>query len=348
MSDVVDGMKNFAAKTEGKIALLFLVFLIIFVIVYVILRFTTNKMSTTYIQALPYPLKRGRLTVSEASFPDLKNGLSFSYSWWMFVNDIKLTNQYKLIMERGDRTNKNLFVYMDKVENKMYIKVRTKVADVHNYQFPEPSGIHDARAKLDANNGVFACSTSNAQTATTATDVDFKTFHEDNCLFHTITIDYVPLQTWVNYVLTIDNNYITLYKDGDIYEVTEITNPLKNNNPCADTFCAKNKWHATVDKGESQKPNKAFNLGSGLKRVASPARGEFYISANNADGAGGSNAIMDGVISRLSFFNYSLDNDQVKKTYNAGPMNEGVLGRIGMPLYGVRNPVYRVDEIPQE
>ena len=58
----------------------------------------------------------------------------------------------------------------------------------------------------------------------------------------------------------------------------------------------------------------------------------------------------NGYLSRLQFFNYSLKTPaHISKIYEAGPVKSvGILQKLGLPLYGLRNPLYRVDEVKKE
>lgn len=47
--------------------------------------------------------------------------------------------------------------------------------------------------------------------------------------------------------------------------------------------------------------------------------------------------------SKLEFFNYALTHKQVKALYSTGPTNS-MLSRAGLPPYGLRSPIYRLDD----
>ena len=57
---------------------------------------------------------------------------------------------------------------------------------------------------------------------------------------------------------------------------------------------------------------------------------------------------LDGFISKLKFFNYALTIDHAKMMYKTGPVHQSILSKLGLPLYGVRNPFYRVDAAAAE
>jgi hypothetical protein len=44
-----------------------------------------------------------------------------------------------------------------------------------------------------------------------------------------LTINYIPLQRWVNIVLVVDNNFIQLFMDGELRQVTDLTKYQNDN-----------------------------------------------------------------------------------------------------------------------
>ena len=65
--------------------------------------------------------------------------------------------------------------------------------------------------------------------------------------------------------------------------------------------------------------------------------GDFYSGVVN-DGE-----VLLGYISKMKFFNYALTVDHAKMVYKTGPVHQSILAKLGLPLYGVRNPFYRID-----
>lgn len=144
------------------------------------------------------------------------------------------------------------------------------------------------------------------------------TFHNDNCKYATFKIDYVPLQRWVNIIINVNNNMLAIIMDGAVHS-TRVLN--EDNDKCP---------------GES------------ASKLVSPTTGSIMIGniseeINNLPAA-------DGFISKVQFFNYSLKTPaHIQKIYNAGPVKSvGILQKLGLPLYGIRNPLYRIDEVKVE
>jgi len=54
---------------------------------------------------------------------------------------------------------------------------------------------------------------------------------------------------------------------------------------------------------------------------------------------------MDGYLSKVQLFNYALTIDHTQIIYKAGPLHKSILGMIGIPMYGLRSPFVRLDEV---
>jgi len=137
------------------------------------------------------------------------------------------------------------------------------------------------------------------------------TVHTDTCKFATFEIDYVPLQRWVNIIINVDNYVVTVFMDGAIHS-TRVLN--ENNDDC---------------------------VSDNLSKLVSETTGE--VKVGNSPGL----QAFNGYISKLQFFNYSLKTQRhISKIYESGPVqSQGILQKLGLPLYSFRNPVYRVDSI---
>lgn len=134
----------------------------------------------------------------------------------------------------------------------------------------------------------------------------------DNRNFLISAIDYIPLQRWVNVTFTVEDNLLSLYMDGNMYTVQSLYD---------------------LNRGEelsTRKPTPLFAPCSGEIRV-----GNFNSSLTDS---------ASGFISNLQFFNYALSSSQVNGISMAGPETGFSLIRsMGVPDYGVRSPIYRLD-----
>jgi hypothetical protein len=126
--------------------------------------------------------------------------------------------------------------------------------------------------------------------------------------YTTLYIDYVPLQRWVNIVCVMDNDFITLYMDGEIYNVANLLDATS----------------------------------SGQNKIISSTTGDMHVGQLSPTSPG-----FDGYISKVQFFNYALTIDHARVIYNAGPVGKTILSAVGLPLYGIRNPFYKVDSLEE-
>lgn len=121
------------------------------------------------------------------------------------------------------------------------------------------------------------------------------------------TIDYVPLQRWVHVAFAISDNLLTVYMDGDMYTVENVME--------------------LADPTTSRRP------------IFAPTTGDIVV------GRVPGGAELRGYIARLQFFNYALTKADVASLVGAGPSERSVLAALGLPAYGVRSPIYRVDPV---
>ena len=59
---------------------------------------------------------------------------------------------------------------------------------------------------------------------------------------------------------------------------------------------------------------------------------------------GDKTANSQGYISHSQFFNYALSQREITKIYNTGPNKKSILSFIGLDKYGVRSPVYNIED----
>ena len=139
-------------------------------------------------------------------------------------------------------------------------------------------------------------------------------FHSDKCQYSELAIDYVPLKRWINVIINIDNNRATLFLDGDIYQTLLVNNPISACVPSSPISSSR-----TIEVSEG-------NIIIGYKEniIKTP----------------------DALISKLQFFNYSIKTpSDIRKIYNDGPIkSQGFLQKLGIPVIGLRNPIYNVED----
>jgi hypothetical protein len=132
-----------------------------------------------------------------------------------------------------------------------------------------------------------------------------------------IVIPYIPLQRWVHVAIVCNansyKNYIYAYVDGDLVSTT-------SNNE---------KDRYLGDTENTRKRLTKININSkGVINVG----GEL----NTTEGPG-----FSGLVSKISTFNYELNQRDVYNDYYWGPIGN-ILARLGLGMYGVRNPIYKL------
>lgn len=137
--------------------------------------------------------------------------------------------------------------------------------------------------------------------------------NESNSNKHLILpVDYVPLQRWVHVALVVDNKIVSLYLDGDLYSVKSI-----------DEFKGIRAGGNSVN----------YNL------VVQRTDGDIFIGRNPTSAM---NNTIKGYVGKVEFFNYALNSNEVKTSYNGGPIGKNFLNWFGITQYGVRSPVYKI------
>lgn len=123
---------------------------------------------------------------------------------------------------------------------------------------------------------------------------------------HLVTkLEYVPLQRWVHCCYVVRDNIATLFVDGDIYSI-QTTNDIKI---------------------AANQPRPLIRGTAGDLIVGDP------------------NFPVNGFMSKLEFYNYALSHKQVQDIYKSGPVNAGLLSKLGIGSYGLRTPIYNLDEV---
>ena len=131
-----------------------------------------------------------------------------------------------------------------------------------------------------------------------------------------ITIDYVPMQRWIHVTMVVDNKLVTTFIDGEIYSVKTTDEYKMLKEPERDQRGNTVDYNLIIEKTEG-----AVNVG---KFGTAVPPGSY--------------------LSNLEFFNYAISINDVKRIYKNGPFSKNFLAMLGISSYGVRSPVYKIDE----
>jgi len=131
---------------------------------------------------------------------------------------------------------------------------------------------------------------------------------------HGITIDYIPLQRWVHVAVVVNENSnsgnIMAYVDGELVKIRK----------------SKEAYSSTV-----ATPLEMQNLQ--LDRS-----GNIWVGGSMTEDAGPG---FSGLVSKIKFYNYDVNAKDVYNDYMSGPI-DSLLAKMGLPVYGVRSPVYKL------
>ena len=127
-----------------------------------------------------------------------------------------------------------------------------------------------------------------------------------------IEVPYIPIQRWVHIAVVVNENAnggtIVAYVDGDISKIVSTGEIL----PSGETLKVTN---LELDK-----------------------TGDLYVGGN-FEGITGPG--FSGLITKVTMFNYDLNDRDVYNDYNEGPL-DGFLSSLGLANYGVRSPIYKI------
>ena len=273
-------MLNNPSVLYGLIIVIVVAIICSIIMYYLIVESVFDKRSVT-IDKTKRPVKGYvRSEYGITSMPANGNGKRRSYTFWIYLNDMNnMPGKYKHVWSIGDKDgtmeNMSPLVFLDKDENKMYIKFSKSGQSVPNL------------SSLNSDLNIVEMSK------------------------YGIVVDYVPLQRWVHVaiVVTDGNNggNVSVYLDGELAKTSTSGDKIGN------TSIRKDLSNLDLEK-------------SGFLTVG-------------GDGVDGKNAGFNGLVSKVSVYNYDLNSRDIYNIYDDGPI-DGVLASLG---YGVRSPIYKLE-----
>lgn len=302
-------------KSSDKLPMIILIAVTVLIFVFVIL-YITFAMKSSSLDGktlVKKPINLDKLSspvqVPNGEMPKSVVGMEYSYVFWMYLERFvqtadsnNITKPYhKLIMYRGsvdDQSSANPIIFMDGLSNKLYVVIKTTESSLSQTD----KSLHSILS-----NNYFL------------TD---KSFDDTTKNLHLVmTIDYVPLQRWVQVGCVVDNKVITLYLDGEIYSVKSVDEFRSARKPYVNRLGKEVPYNLIIDKTD----------------------GDLFIGKNNL----GNRYTIEGYIGKVEYFNYALTMKDVKNSYYSGPISKGILSMFGISQYGFRSPVYKMNEVVQ-
>jgi hypothetical protein len=305
---IVGKMQDFLKKNMLVVIFIGIVLLIfIIVIVFIIFSMKGRGLKAKTLSKAPIKLDGNNTpkSIEGDGIPVPVVGREYTYSYWVYLDSYGQTpGSQKMLWYRSDDSSvasANPIVYMDDMSNKMYIVLKTQNSVLTSGS--EPNTNYDADIGLVKTNNYFLNKN--------------LTLNDNNNKHIIMTVDYVPLQRWVNYSIIVDNKMVTIYMDGEIYSVKSI-----------DEF--KSLKTAEVNTNGNKID---YNL------IIDNTAGNIFLGKNPT---GTHNITISGYLSKFDFFNYAVSSDDIKKIYNVGPFTKSFLSLIGAGQYSVRSPVYKI------
>lgn len=314
VSETANKISNFGKdlySKQGPLIIFLLAILLVFVAVIIYITFMLKNSNLKGKMLTPKPIKMNELAVpfevSSSEIPKPAVGREYSFSLWIYIESYEQTPDHKMVFVRT--SNRGDIATANPLvmmdKNDNRMYIVVKTQDSTLAPQSTPANGNQATVKL-----------------TDVTDYNYFRRNEpastDNK--HMIMeIDYVPLQRWVNIQFVVDNKIVTVFMDGEIYSVKSTDELKGKKKPEKDPLTGKDKKeNLIIDKTD----------------------GDLLIGKNPIN----DRHTVNGYISSISFSNYAMSLNQVKSTYNAGPMSKGgLLASMGIQ-WGVRSPLYKLSD----
>lgn len=236
------------------------------------------------------PMRLGDLSaaaeVKGDRIPPTVRGSDFSYSFWLYIanfDPLAADDKARAVFFRGDQaaatpaaqTPFSPIVALDNDANRLKVLIKTTAS----------------RADLDVEQIIADPRAAGWVVA---------------------TVEYMPLQRWVNIVVTVKGTKVVVYLDGDMY--TMESSSFLNDAPAA--------------------------AAAGISNLAgvlpSETSGSVFVGNMSPDAKS-----IDGTLTKLQFFNYALERDDVRTLYLEGPQKRTLMASLGLSSYGLQAPIYK-------
>jgi len=188
-----------------KIVLIVVVMLIIvFVAMYIVNMFKTNSLKevklTDEIVTMDNRMSLPRVILAN-NITTAMRGQEFSFNFWIYLSETyDKTTQHKILFQRGNEAVSNGTAMPSLLNDKT-----------------SPIVVMDK----DTNKMMIAVNTSNVKAGMTLTDIFQKdpTTKRYKGPYLITSIDYVPLQRWVNVTISVRDSMLSVFMDSDLYSI---------------------------------------------------------------------------------------------------------------------------------
>ena len=260
-------------SSQTQILLIVLGMLVIIgVTIYLIKLFKQNSLKVTPIttKMMDFSTTDVPTTISDSATSPAIDG-TCSFSFWIYITgNYEISNNHKLVFERGNSSG-STSTYMGSCP----------LVALQNNTNALLVGVDTGNNKAYGMQDIFA--------------------NKANWLVS--TIDYLPLQRWVNISICVYDNTVMILMDGDVYSI------------------------ATT----SQIPQTSSTAS---RRILSSSQGSFTIGERTTNNI---------FFSKFQNYNYRLTQKEAKSIYTQGPISQSFLRYFGIGNYGIRTPIYNID-----
>lgn len=315
-SNVTENAKNImnSDKMPMIIIIAVTILLFIFVILYITFAMKSGNLKGKVLLEAPVRVDRSDspIQIESANIPRAQVGREYTYAFWMYLDSLTTetnsantppTPYHRVVMYRGNvgsAASANPLVLLDGLSNKLHIIIKTTSSSI------ESTTVNNDLDEIIRKNYFLSNMT-----------IDSSGVNK-----HLVcTIDYVPLQRWINVGFVIDNKIITVYLDGEIYSVKSTDEFKSYRKPYVNRLGKTIEYNLVIDKSE----------------------GDVFVGKTTV----GAKRVFNGWMGKMEFFNYALTMEQMKKVYQTGPMPRGILAMLGLGQYGFRAPVYKLNQSVQ-
>lgn len=293
----------FSEKMPIIIAIGVVILAFIAVIIYISFALRAANLQSKRLLKEPVKLDdlRSPYLIDAVDIPKPAVGREYSYSFWLYIDAFQQSSDGspQMIFYRGSQTSisdANPIVMMDGSTNKLYMVLKTQGSSLKS---TTNTFNYDTNLKHILNRSYFLN----------------KDFYLDTSDVHKhiiISVDYVPLQRWVNLSFVIDNKLVTTFMDGEIYSVKSIDEFKMMKTPEVDANGKVRDYSIIIE----------------------PTSGNIQL------GRYGPSETPNAYVSSLQFFNYAASLNDIKAVYKMGPFAKSWLSYLGINAYGIRSPIY--------
>lgn len=328
--EAAESVKSFT-KTNTGMTIVILAFGVIFAfvvayIIYWFIDYTVNERQVYLMKASKLPIVATRLTTlsDDDKIPNSTNGKRATIAFWIYIYDLnKYPDSEKHVFHRGDEAgtfeNSSPYIVLDKSSNKLHITFAPN----------KPEKLYDY------SNTSYAPNTSGT-TPVGITDPDQR--RRAARILRGITIDYIPVQRWVNVAVVVNEEVnggtITAYLDG------ELVKSINSRSTYAPDSSNSNKSYNTVTYVDpSTSISKTVDMRLSIFNADLDKKGHVYVGGSSS---GSSGVGFSGMVSKITFANFDMNAKDVYDNYLNGPI-DSLLAKMGLPAYGVQAPIYKIE-----